>query len=72
MNPIPLNDRGQFRYTDFMSYLPEFLLDEPDVVDFVQLMSDYINDAYRNIEDVEEFEKSFPAREKLKLPGQIF
>lgn len=56
MNPIPLNDRGQFRYTDFMSYLPEFLLDEPDVVDFVQLMSDYINDAYRNIEDVEEFE----------------
>lgn len=56
MNPIPLNDRGQFRYTDFMAYLPEFLIEEPDVVEFVQLMSDYINDAYRNIEDVEEFE----------------
>lgn len=56
MNPIPLNDRGQFRYTDFVAYLPEFLVEEPDVVDFLQLMSDYINDAYRNIEDVEEFE----------------
>lgn len=56
MNPIPLNDRGQFRYTDFINYIPEFLWDEPDVVQLVQLMSDYINDAYRNIEDVEEFE----------------
>ena len=27
---------------------------------------------YVSNEDVEEFEKSFPAREKLKLPGQIF
>ena len=56
MNPIPLNDRGQFRYADFVEYAPEFLWDEPDVVELLQVMSDYINDAYRNIEDVEEFE----------------
>ena len=56
MNPIPLNDRGQFRYTDLVSYIPQFLQEEPDVVEFLQVMSDYINDAYRNIEDVEEFE----------------
>ena len=55
MNPIPLNDRGQFRYLDFVAYLPEFLREEPDVVELVQVMSDYINDGYRNIEDVEEF-----------------
>lgn len=56
MNPIPLSDRGQFRYADFVEYTPEFLWDEPDVVELLQVMSDYINDAYRNIEDVEEFE----------------
>jgi len=56
MNPIPLNDRGQFRYADFVEYIPEFLQNEPDVVELLQVMSDYINDAYRNIEDVEEFE----------------
>lgn len=56
MNPIPLNERGQFRYLDFVAYLPEFLREEPDVVELTQVMSDYINDAYRNIEDVEEFE----------------
>lgn len=56
MNPIPLSDRGQFRYTDFIEYIPEFLWEEPDVVELLQVMSDYINDAYRNIEDVEEFE----------------
>lgn len=63
MNPIPLNDRGQFRYTDLVGYIPEFLQEEPDVVDFLQVMSDYINDAYRNIEDVEEFEFKLCARE---------
>ena len=56
MNPIPLSDRGQFRYADFVEYIPEFLQEEPDVVELLQVMSDYINDAYRNIEDVEEFE----------------
>ena len=56
MNPIPLNDRGQFRYTDLVGYIPEFLQEEPDVVEFLQVMSDYINDAYRNIEVVERFE----------------
>lgn len=56
MNPIPLSERGQFRYADFVEYIPEFLWEEPDVVELLQVMSDYINDAYRNIEDVEEFE----------------
>ena len=56
MNPIPLSERGQFRYADFVEYIPEFLQEEPDVVELLQVMSDYINDAYRNIEDVEEFE----------------
>ena len=63
MNPIPLNDRGQFRYTDFIGYIPEFLQSEPDVVEFLQLMSDYINDAYRNIDTVEEFEFKLCASE---------
>ena len=27
---------------------------------------------YVNDEDVEEFDKDFPPKEKLKLPGQIF
>ena len=63
MNPIPLNDRGQFRYTDFIGYIPEFLQAEPDVVEFLQLMSDYINDAYRNIDTVEEFEFKLCASE---------
>lgn len=56
MNFVPLNDRGQFRYADFVEYIPDFLQEEPDVVALLQVMSDYINDAYRNIEDVEEFE----------------
>ena len=69
MNPIPLNDRGQFRYADFMAYLPEFLRDEPDVVQLVQLMSDYINDAYRNIEDVEKFEFKMCVAEPMISAG---
>ena len=68
MNPIPLNDRGQFRYADFVEYIPEFLWEEPDVVELLQVMSDYINDAYRNIEDVEEFEFKFCVAEaKVEL-----
>ena len=56
MNPIVYNKNGQFRFTDFVGYLPEFLQSEPDVVTYLQVMSDYINNAYRNVEVTEEFE----------------
>ena len=56
MNPIVYNDKGQFRTNDFVGYLPAFLQTEPDVVTLMQVMSDYINNAYRNIEVSEEFE----------------
>ena len=56
MNPIVYNDNGQFRTSDFVGYLPAFLQSEPDVVTLMQVMSDYINNAYRNIEVSEEFE----------------
>lgn len=56
MNPIVYNKNGQFRFTDFVGYLPEFLRSEPDVVTYLQVMSDYINNAYRNVEITEEFE----------------
>ena len=56
MNPIVYNKHGQFRFTDFVGYLPEFLRSEPDVVTFLQVMSDYINNAYRNVEVTDEFE----------------
>lgn len=56
MNPIVYNKNGQYRFTDFVGYLPEFLHSEPDVVTFLQVMSDYINNAYRNVEVTDEFE----------------
>ena len=36
------NDRGQFRYSDFVAYIPEFLKSEPDVVTLLQVFSDYV------------------------------
>ena len=56
MNPIVYNKNGQFRFNDFIGYLPEFLRSEPDVVTYLQVMSDYINNAYRNVEVTDEFE----------------
>lgn len=56
MRAIPYNDGGQFRHSDFVAYLPDFLKTEPDVVEFVQVMSDYINNAYRNLRTTTEFE----------------
>lgn len=57
------NDRGQFRYSDFVAYIPEYLKSEPDVVTLLQVFSDYINNAYRNIETVEKFEFARTVRE---------
>ena len=59
MNPILHNDGGQFRYSDFVGYIPDFLKSEDDVVELLQIMSDYLNNAYRNIETVEKFEFLF-------------
>lgn len=56
MNPIPLNDRGQFRYTDLIGYIPEFMKQEPDIVEFLQVFSDYMNNAYRNLDTVQKFD----------------
>ena len=56
------NDRGQFRYSDFVAYIPEFLKSEPDVVTLLQVFSDYINNAYRNIDIVEKFEFAIVAK----------
>lgn len=56
MNPIVYNKNGQYRFTDFVGYLPEFLQSEPDVVTFMQVLSDYINNAYRNVDVTDEFE----------------
>jgi hypothetical protein len=57
------NDRGQFRYSDFVAYVPEYLKSEPDVVTLLQVFSDYINNAYRNVETVEKFEFAVVSRE---------
>lgn len=56
------NDRGQFRYSDFVAYMPDFLKTEPDVVTLLQVFSDYINNAYRNIDTVERFEFAIVSR----------
>ena len=56
MNPIVYNKNGQYRFTDFVGYLPEFLQSEPDVVTYMQVLSDYINNAYRNVDVTDEFE----------------
>lgn len=56
MRAIPYNDGGQFRHSDFVAYLPDFLKTEPDVVEFVQVLGDYINNAYRSLRTTTEFE----------------
>jgi len=55
-NPIIHNDGGVFRFQDYLSQIPGFLKDEDDVVVLLQLFSDYINNAYRNITTVTQFE----------------
>lgn len=61
MKPVLHNDGGVFRYTDFVGYIPDFLKTEDDVVTLLQVFSDYINNAYRNITVVEKFEFQFMA-----------
>lgn len=56
MKSYVYNEHGQHRFTDFVGYLPDFLKSEPDVVTLMQVMGDYLNNAYRNLDAVEEFE----------------
>lgn len=56
LNPFIHNDGGTFRFQDYMSQIPGFLKGEEDVVVLLQLFSDYINNAYRNISVVKKFE----------------
>lgn len=55
-NPIIYNDGGVYRFRDFISQIPEFLKSEDDVVILLQLFSDYINNAYRDITTIKKFE----------------
>lgn len=55
-NPITHNTGGINRFQDYISQIPEFLREEDDVVTLLQFLSDYINNAYRNITTVEKFE----------------
>lgn len=55
-NSIIHNTGGIFRFTDYVSMLPEFMRDEEDVVVLLQIFSDYINNAYRNTTVASKFE----------------
>jgi hypothetical protein len=60
-NPIIYNDGGIHRFADYVSQIPDFLKAEEDVVVLLQVMSDYVNNAYRNIDTVEKFQFRFVA-----------
>jgi len=60
-NPIIHNTKGIHRYLDFVSQVPDFIKAEEDVVTFLQVLSDYLNNAYRNITTVEKFSFKFIA-----------
>lgn len=60
-NPILYNDGGVHRFSDYVSQIPDFLKAEEDVVVLLQILSDYINNAYRNIDTVEKFQFSYVA-----------
>jgi len=55
-NPIIHNDGGVFRFQDYLSQIPGFLKSEEDAVSILQILSDYINNAYRNISVIKKFE----------------
>jgi len=58
-NPSIHNTGGIQRFIDYVSQIPDFLKAEDDVVVLLQLLSDYLNNAYRNITVVEKFEFKF-------------
>src|SRR5574343_1859381 len=62
-NPSIYNTGGIHRFIDYVSQVPDFLKAEDDVVVLLQILSDYLNNAYRNISVVEKFEFKFVAIE---------
>lgn len=58
-NPIIHNTGGINRYLDFVGQVPDFIKAEEDVVTFLQVLSDYLNNAYRNVSTVERFSFKF-------------
>lgn len=54
-NPITQSPGGIFRFTDYISQVPDFLKSEKDTVTLLQVLSDYINNAYRNISATKKF-----------------
>lgn len=63
INPSIHNTGGIQRFIDYVSQIPDFLKAEDDVVVLLQILSDYLNNAYRNISVVEKFEFKFIAVE---------
>jgi hypothetical protein len=55
INPIIHGKDGINRFRDYVSSMPEFLRAEDDVVELVRFFSDYINNAYRNVDLATQF-----------------
>ena len=58
-NPIVMNEGGMFHFTDYVSQIPGFMQDEPDIVTLLQLFSDYLNNGYRNANVATQFDLIF-------------
>lgn len=48
ISPAILSQTGINRFSDYTSQIPSYMRGEADVVELLQLMSDYINNAYRD------------------------
>lgn len=55
VNPITHNTGGIFRFSDYIAQIPDFLKAEQDAVVLLQVLSDYINNAYRNVTIIKKF-----------------
>ena len=64
-NQVVHNVGGQNRFLDYVSLLPEFLREEPDVVTMMQIFTDYLNNAYRNVAVASKYEFKLVAVEGM-------
>ena len=64
-NPVIYNTGGAHRFLDYVSFLPEFLREETDVVTLMRVFSDYLNNAYRNTRTATRFEVKLIAIEGM-------
>ena len=55
------NTKGVGYFLDYVSYVPEFMRSEGDIVELLQVFSDYLNNAYRNTTTVDTFSFKFVA-----------